>query len=151
MEKYIAQLNKIISENNSIKQTQVAVYTDDMYLIHILGYQEHSFSIKIARFPEDIICFFGYNIEMILPLSDDSFNEIVQKAMDAIKFGTRLVELRDERVVGIYEFISYQEVSIASITRFYKEDRIANGKSIIPCKLSCSNFRGSNVFEIDIL
>lgn len=87
---------------------------------------------------------------MILPLSDDNFNEIIQKAMDAIKFGTRLVELRDERVVGIYEFISCQKMSVSSVTKFYREDRIANGKTIIPCTLSCSGFSGSNVFETDI-
>ncbi|MGN0814669.1 MAG: hypothetical protein ACI4MH_05525 [Candidatus Coproplasma sp.] len=147
MQEFIKRLEKLL-DNNNIKRKQTAVCTDDTYLIHIFGYAEHCFSIKIATFPQEIICFFGYNEEVILPLNNRSFNKISALVGKAINYGTRMIKICNGETAGIYEFISDGELTPDSALNAYKSHCESRKNTSCFCTLSCSDFRGKNVFEV---
>ncbi len=149
MNRFIERLEKLL-DNSNIKRTQIVVSTEDMYLIHIYGYEEHAFSIKIATFPENMICFFGYNKEIALPLNDEGFDCIVNLINKAINFGTRVVKIHNKKKVSIYEFISDGALTSYSVLNLYKTECERSGKKSCSCTLICSDFCGNNIFEVEV-
>lgn len=148
MKKFIERIEEILNNSHFIERTQIAVYADDTYLIHVYGYKEHSFSIKITTFPESIICFFGYNEEVILPLNDNSFEHIAHLINKAINFGNRIIKTISGETVGIYELIADDYLTPDAVINLYRMDCESYKKKPCPCTLVCSDFCGKNTFEV---
>ncbi|MCD8041028.1 MAG: hypothetical protein LUF82_05875 [Clostridia bacterium] len=145
MKSIIERLENLLNNNSRIVRTQVAVSTEDMYLIHIYGYGDHVFSVKIATFPQDMVCFFGYDKEITLPLDDKNFDQIADLIDSAINFGTRVVKIFNGKNVGIYEFIAESRLTPDDVLNKLKAENVKCGN----CTLFCSDFCGSNMFEIE--
>ncbi|MCD8371968.1 MAG: hypothetical protein LUD27_01555 [Clostridia bacterium] len=148
MKNFIERLQNLLNNNSFVKRTQVAVSTEDTYIIHIYGCGEHVFSVKIAAFPNDIICFFGYDKEVILPLNDKNFAQIADLINSAINFGTRVVKIFNGKNTGIYEFIADNKVTPDEVLNRLNLKEVS-GKVPGSCQLFCSDFCGGNTFEIE--
>lgn len=150
MKNYILKLNNFLHKIGLADNARVAVCESDIYLINIYGFSGHVFSIKICTFPENAICFFGYNEEIILPLNGDSFNKIIEISEKAVTYGARMVEIKDGKPHAVYEFIAPTRLTKDLALTAYKTVRIDSGKYTAPCTLACSDFKGDNVFDIGV-
>ncbi len=61
-----------------------------------------------------------------------------------------MVEIKDGKTGAIYEFIAPTRLTEALALSAYNTHRINGGKRITPRILSCSDFKGENVFEIEV-
>ena len=95
-----------------------------------------------------MICFFGYNEDVILPLNYESFERVVRLLNKAINFGNRIIKTINGKTVGIYEFIADDKLTPDAVINLYKMDCERSKKKPCPCTLICSDFCGENTFDV---
>lgn len=149
MKDYILKLNEFISHNYKYSaRIKVTVDNEDIYLIHIFGYnEEHCISVKLSKFPFDTISFYGYNIEESLDLNTENFEIIKDYILKAINNGIRLTPKCGHN--DTYEFLFDKMLTASSIKELYADLLNKEGKAYNPCKVICSNFSGTQILEAD--
>lgn len=151
MTDYVLKLENFLEQNHFYLKKNIVVSNQELYLVHLYGHNDnHSFSVKLSKQTCTTISFYGYGFEETFELNDKNFLQVTELIKDAINGGVRLDVIQNSKTVSSYEFISDKQLTANNVKDIYQEIRIKSGKYVLPCNIVCSNFLGTNNFNVEI-
>jgi hypothetical protein len=149
---YIEQLTTFLNNiYNFPERKRVVVDSDDLYMVNVYGHNDdHCFSVKLSKFPYCTICFYGYNLEETLALTEANYERVTKLIMQSINFGVVLSVYKNNEKINTYEFVVDKNLCDEDVKNIFNEIQRNDNKTAFPCTLVCSNFLGDNILTVKV-